>query len=124
MRNIVLAAMLLIFSSISCFAQDSTGISGVYLCKRDDTQFLTLRQDETFVLKQRKKPANKENPFIEFTGTYKLDGETLTLTLDDGKMAKGQIKGNVFTDGQGDTWIKRDPNQQNVVRPKYKSWLR
>jgi hypothetical protein len=127
MRNIVFAmALLICFICLAprSFGADLSGVSGVYLCHTDDTQFLTLRQDATFVLRQRVKPPDKEKPFMEFTGKYQLNGETLTLILDDGGIAEGQLKGSVFTDAQGDAWVKKSTEQKDVVRPKYKLWFR
>src|SRR5271169_3202576 len=98
MRNIILAIALLICLSVPGIAADLSGVTGVYLNQRDDTQFLTLRSDATFVLRQRKPQPDRNNPFIEFTGKYMLDGETLILMLDDGGKAVGKLKGNVFTD--------------------------
>jgi hypothetical protein len=124
MRNIVFAMALLICFAVPGISADLSPVSGVYLSQRDDTQFLTLRPDATFVLKQRKTPPDKDKPFIEFSGNYQLNGETITLLLSDGGTAEGQLKGSVFTDSQGDAWVKRNTEQQNVVRPKYKSLFR
>jgi len=124
MRSIVFAIALLMCWGVSCIAQDLSPVNGVYLSKRDDTQFLTLRQDSTFVLKQRKSPPDKNDPFVEYTGKYQLDGENIKLILDDGGTAQGTVKGNIFTDGQGDIWVKKGTEQENVVRPKYKPWWR
>ncbi|MFZ0927875.1 MAG: hypothetical protein WAN11_04710 [Syntrophobacteraceae bacterium] len=124
MRNIVFALALLICFAVQSIAADLNVVSGVYLNKSDDTQFLTLRPDATFFIKQRKKPPDKENPFVEFSGKYELNEEQVTLILDDGRIGKGQLKGNVFTDGQGQMWVKKSEEEHNVVRPKYKPWYR
>lgn len=120
MKNIVFALALLICFPVPSSAADLTPVSGTYFSRRDNTQFLMLRPDATFVLKQRKKPPDPDNPFIEVSGTYVLNGETIALKLQDGGTAEGHIKGNVFTDGQDEPWIKKG-EEQNVVRPKYKS---
>lgn len=111
---------LLICFAVPGIAADLKAISGVYLSQRDNTQFLKLRADATSFLKQRKMPSEKENPFIELSGKYELNWEKVTLILQDGGTGHGQLKGNVFTDGQGETWVKKGTEQQNVVRPKYK----
>jgi hypothetical protein len=123
MKNIVFALALLICFPVPSGAADLAPVSGTYFSHRDNTQFLTLRPDATFVLRQRKKPPDPDNPFIEFSGTYALNGETLTLRVDDGGKADGQLKGNVFTDGQNEQWIKKG-EEQNVARPKYKPLYR
>ena len=119
MKNIVFALALLICFPVPSSAADLTSVSGTYFSQRDNTQFLLLRPDATFVLRQRKKPPNPDNPFTEFSGTYSLNGETITLQIPDGGSAKGKIKGNVFTDSQDEPWVKKG-EEQNVVRPKYK----
>ncbi len=119
MKNIVFALALLICFPVLSSAVDLAPVSGTYFSQRDNTQFLTLRPDATFVLKQRKKPPDTDNPFIEFSGTYALNGETITLKLQDGGKADGHLKGNVFTDAQSEQWVKKG-EEQNVVRPKYK----
>jgi hypothetical protein len=124
MRNIVFAMALLICFAVPGIAADLNAVSGVYLSQRDNTQFLTLRPDATFFLKQRKMPPEKENPFIELSGKYELNGEKVTLILPDGGTGQGELKANVFTDAQGDTWVKKATEPQNVVRPKYKSFFR
>jgi hypothetical protein len=124
MRNIALATALLVLLTCPCIAADVSGLAGVYFCHRDETQFLTLRADSTFVLRQRKKPPDKDEPFVEVNGTYILNGEILQLLIDEGKSAQGNLKGTVFTDAQGDVWEKKSTEPQNVVRPKYKPWYK
>jgi len=123
MRNIVLAVALAICLSAPSIAADLNAVSGVYLNRSDDAQFLTLRPDATFFLRQKKSPPSKANPFVEFSGKYELNGETVTLILSDGGMAQGQLQGNVFTDSQGSAWVKKGTEQQKpVVKPWYKVW--
>ncbi len=124
MKKIVSGLILLIFWISPTLAADMSAVAGVYLNQRDDTQFLTLRPDASFVLRQRKKPPDKDNPFVEFNGNYEINGETISLKLADGGQALGQLKGNVFTDGQGEIWVKRGTEQHNVTRPKSKPWYR
>jgi hypothetical protein len=107
MRNIVFAMALLICFAVPGIAADLNAISSVYLSQRDNTQFLTLRPDATFFLKQRKMPPEKEDPFIEFSGKYELKWEKVTLILPDGGTGQGQLQGDVLTDGQGETWVKK-----------------
>ena len=120
MKNIVIAAALLICFAVPAIAADLNAVSGTYYSRRDNTKFLTLRPDSTFVLKQRKDPPDMDNPFVEFTGRYQLNGEALTLMLTDGGTAEGKLKGLVFTDGQGEEWVKKSTDPKNVERPKPK----
>jgi hypothetical protein len=52
-------------------------------------------------------PPEKENPFVEFSGKYELKWEKVTLILPDGGTGQGQLQGDVFTDGQDETWVKK-----------------
>jgi hypothetical protein len=118
MKNAVFATLLLIcFAGVS-IAADPASVAGTYISQRDNKQFITLYPDSTFHIKQRKKPADLDNPFIEISGKYILDGETLKLMLDDGGTASGQLKANTFEDTQGDKWVKPGTEEQNMERPK------
>jgi hypothetical protein len=119
MRYIVFALALLICFPALSSAVDLAPVSGTYFSQRDNTQFLTLRPDGTFVLKQRKKPPDPDNPFVEFSGSFAFNGDTVTLKLDDGGKADGHVKGDVFTDAQNEAWTKKG-EEKDVVRPKYK----
>jgi len=118
MRNIVIAMALLICFAVPAVAADLNAVSGTYYSRRDDTKFLMLRPDATFVLKQRKDPPDKDNPFLELSGKFELNGETLKLILTDGRTAEGKLKGNVFTDSQGEEWAKKPTEPKNVGRAK------
>ena len=121
MRNIVFAMALVICFVVPAVAADLNAVSGTHYSKRDDTKFLLLRNDGTFILKQRKDPPDRDNPFMEFSGKFELNGETLKLTIIDGDKvgtAEGKLKGSVFTDGQGEEWAKKSTESKDVVRPK------
>lgn len=120
MKSIVIVMALLFCFAAPSTAADLNSVSGTYYSAKDKTQFLTLRSDGTFTLKQRKSPPEADNPFIEFSGRYQLNGEKITLLLEDGGGAEGQIQGPVFKDSQGDVWQKKAEGPQNVERPKYK----
>jgi hypothetical protein len=125
MRNIVFAMALLICFAVPAVAADLNAVSGTYYNKRDDTKFLTLRNDGSFTLKQRKDPPDKDDPFVEFSGKYQLNGETLKLTVGEGEnagTAEGKLKGSVFTDSQNEEWVKKSTEQKNVERVKPKRW--
>ncbi|MGC9964794.1 MAG: hypothetical protein ABSE08_05265 [Syntrophobacteraceae bacterium] len=118
MKNAAIATALLICFTISSFAADLSSASGTYINKRDKTQFITFYPDATFHLKQRKQPPDVENPFIELSGKYELNGETVKFILQDGGTGTGQLKANAFMDGQGDIWVKQGTDDQGVQRPK------
>ena len=122
MRYIVFAMAVAVCFTAPSIAADLSGVSGVYLSRLNDSQFLTLRPDGTFFLRQKRTPPAKINPFIEFSGNYELNGETVILMLPNGGTAQGQLRGNIFTDSQGAVWVKRGTEQQKPVKPWYKVW--
>jgi len=124
MRNAVIAMALLICFAVPAVGADLSAISGTYISQRDDTKFLMLRPDGTFLLKQRKDPPDRDNPFLEFSGKYEVNGEALKLILTDGGSAEGKLKGIVFTDSQGEEWVKKSTEQKNVERIKPKPFWR
>lgn len=118
MKNAILVIAFLVCFTGSSVAADFTAASGTYISQKDNKEVLILYPDATFHLKQRKKPPDIDNPFIELSGKYELTGETVKLILQDGGTGTGQLKGNVFQDTQGDMWIKQTDVQQNVQRPR------
>jgi hypothetical protein len=102
--TLVLATFLLLTVSFSFAASDST-VSGTYINKVDK-EYLTLNPDGTFHLKLRKRPADPDNPFINATGKYRVNGNDIQLDLDDGGEASGKMQGTTFVDNEGKSWTK------------------
>jgi hypothetical protein len=124
MKNMIIAIAVLICFAVPAVAADLNAVSGTYVSQRDDTKFLMLRPDATFVLKQRKDPPDRDHPFVEFTGKYEISGEKLKLILADGGTAEGKLSGNMFTDSQGEEWVRKPATPKNVERPKPKPYWR
>lgn len=107
MKALFLALMaLLLLSDFSGPAYSQSTVSGTYVNK-ESKEYLTLYPNGTFFLKNRKSPADVQHPFEDLSGTYMVNGETITLQLSDGGTADGKIKGNVFEDSQGKPWLKQ-----------------
>lgn len=98
---------LLLLAVFSGAAHSQSPAAGTYINSEDSKEYLTLYPNGTFFLKQRKVPQNLEHPFEDLTGTYKMNGDAITLELGDGGEAEGKIKNNVFEDGQGKPWVKQ-----------------
>lgn len=106
MKKLVVLMIFLFFSLISLPACQSSQIggngrvAGKYVNVDDSTEYLELHDDGTYYLLEFA---------TEFTGTWQVEGETLTLTFDDmpaNITAKGTINGNTIVDQDGKTWVK------------------
>jgi len=95
-------------------------VAGTYVNKQNNKEYLTLRSDGTFTLKQQRKPYNMEHPYMTLEGSYKLDGEKVLLNLRDGGEAEGKIQDNAFVDGEGKLWVNEKlpgPKKDEEQRP-------
>lgn len=122
MKRMAFAMALVICLAAPCIAADLNSVSGTYIYQPNNSEFLKLRPDATFVLKQKKTPPDSKKPFVKFSGKYELNGETITLKTSDGGTAKGQLRGNVFTDNQGKKWVKKEPDREKEVKSTQKHW--
>lgn len=86
-------------------ATSSTSLAGTYVNQQNNKEYLTLRADGTFTLKQQSKPYNVDHPYMTLEGSYKLDGEKVLLNLKDGGEAEGKLQDNAFVDGEGKRWV-------------------
>lgn len=120
----VLPALLLVLASPPVFAADASpppaasattaaSVAGTYVSPQNSREYLTLRPDGTFTLKQQSKPYNIEHPYMTFEGSFKMEGEKVMLLLRDGGEATGKIQDNAFVDTDGKPWMK-----QNAPAPK------
>jgi hypothetical protein len=86
-------ALTLLFSLFGC----SKGVTGIYVHEKNKREYLELRSDSMFFV---------HGVGQSVSGKYKVDGETITLTLDNGPSVQAKIHGSVFTDPDGESWIK------------------
>jgi hypothetical protein len=123
MKGIFLAVLFVFIATGICLAADPSSISGTYICKSDNKEYITLAADGSFHLKQRKFPPTPDNPFMEVNGKFESSGETITLKLADGGEGTITLKENTIDDGNGKTWVKEgsEPHKQ-VERPKRIKW--
>ncbi|SKA77944.1 hypothetical protein SAMN05443428_10283 [Caloramator quimbayensis] len=94
-RNIILvvAIFVLTFTLAAC----SKSVSGTYYNQKNKEEYLELKSDGTFYVKEGG---------LGFAGKYKIDGNEITLETSIGMAAKGVINGNTITDEEGQIWIK------------------
>lgn len=113
MRKIVLLVMALSFVVFANLVSAATELDGNYISRDNKNEHIILGKDGKFVLKQQKKPYDMEHPYVTIEGSYKTDGEAVTLNLPDGGEATGKVQDGVFIDSQEKYWIKEGV-QQNV----------
>jgi hypothetical protein len=122
MKSIILATLFVFIATGICLAGDPSSISGTYINKSDNKEYLVLSADGSFHLKQRKFPPELDNPFIEVSGRFESSGDTITLKLADGGEGTVTIKDNTIDDGNGKTWVKEGSEHKTVERPKHMKW--
>lgn len=120
MKRAILFAVALAFTivfSIPVHAEEP--VYGTYINKDNSKEYLTLKADKTFFLKQENKPFDPEHPYAELTGTYVMNGESIKLLLSDGGVADGKIVNGTFDDGKGKPWLKQGytPKSDKEVGP-------
>lgn len=104
-------------------AASSPSVAGTYVNQQNNKEYLTLRADGTFTLKQQTKPYNLEHPYTTLEGSYRLDGEKVLLNLKDGGEAEGKIQDNAFVDNQGKHWVNEKlpaPKKDEEQKPARK----
>jgi hypothetical protein len=88
-----LLALALTLSLFGC----SKGVTGIYVNDKNKRDYLELRSDSTFFLREHG---------MGVSGKYRIDGEVITLTLDAGPSVQGKLHGAVITDDEGQTWAR------------------
>jgi len=79
--------------------QDYTASApGRYFRKGKPTDYVELGADQKFFVQQDGKG---------FTGTYKVQGDTVTLILPNGTAGRAQFSGDTMTDTDGIVWVKQ-----------------
>ncbi|HEV3038657.1 MAG TPA: hypothetical protein VHA33_12855 [Candidatus Angelobacter sp.] len=90
----VILACILIVAMVAC----SKNIAGTYVQQRDRKEYLELRGDGTFFLRERG---------VGVSGHYRVDGEVVTLTLDgSGRAIQVKLQGGTLVDDGGQLWVK------------------
>lgn len=92
--NLVLLIGLLSVSLVVC----SGGIAGTYVHDKNHNEYLELRRDSTFFLKEHG---------MGLSGKYRVDGDTITLIVERGMSTQGKMRGNTLIDDDGESWVKR-----------------
>jgi len=100
--------------------------AGTYVNQQNSKEYLTLRADGSFTLKQQKKPYDIEHPYMSIEGSFKLQGDKVILQLKEGAEAEGKIQDNVFVDAEGKPWMKQNappPKKEEDSRPSRRRTL-
>ena len=71
---------------------------GKYVNKDNATQYIELKSDKSFFL--------KENG--SHSGKYEVNGNVLTIVLGNGQSARANFKGNTVIDELGKVWVKQN----------------
>jgi len=90
-------APLLAFVLMLCLFGCSKGVSGIYVHDQHKSDYLELRSDSTFFLRVDE---------MGLSGKYRVDGEIITLTVNNGPSVQMNIHAGVLTAPQGQTWSK------------------
>jgi len=93
-RFSLLLVVILAFSLIAC----SKSLSGKYVNKDNNKDYIEFKSDKTFYVKEGGSG---------YSGEYKIDGDEITFTLGSGEAAKCTIKGNSIIDEEDEVWEKK-----------------
>ena len=99
-------------------------LNGTYINKDNKSEYITFSPDGKFFLKQKKKTVGSELPaYDSIEGTFKTDGDAVTLKLPGGGEAVGKFKAGTFLDNERRLWIKEGAPQKMAppLQPKKKS---
>jgi len=75
----------------------SVSVAGTYRSQENNSDYLELRSDNTFFVKENSS---------SFSGKYRVDKDIITLELPSGFSAQGKIDGNTIIDDQNKKWVK------------------
>jgi len=105
-------ALAMVFGSLSCGpgpeGRTRASISGTYMNRDNPDEYLELRADGTFYLKE-----------IEagFVGEWDIKGDVLTLSFPLGLAARGRVEGDTVVDEEGKTWVKKEEKPITRIAP-------
>ncbi len=112
-RSIVLIAALAMVVGFSDPSRSANELNGTYMNQDNKSEYIAFSLDGKFFLKQQKRPYDMEQPYVTIEGTYTVNGDTVVLKLPNGGQAVGKIKGDLFVDNQGKSWLKQGGSQVN-----------
>lgn len=122
MKHIILLvtalAAILVFTGLSSAASELTG---TYISQDNKNEYITFGHDGKFFLKQKKKSIGSETPsYDSIEGTFKIEGDLVTMKSPDGAEAFGKIKDGTFLDNERRIWIKEGApkKMEPVTQPK------
>lgn len=75
----------------------SESIFGTYLNEDTPGEYLELKSDGTFFLRESR---------ISYWGRYEIKNDVLTIKLESGLAARGKIVGNMIIDDDDEVWVK------------------
>jgi hypothetical protein len=114
-------AVIFVFTGMSSAAGE---LNGTYISKDNKNEYITFGHDGKFFLKQKKKSIGSETPsYDSIEGTFKIEGDSVTMKLPDGAEALGKIKDGTFFDNERKIWIKEGTpkKMEPVTQPKRRS---
>jgi len=105
-KAISLAVVLgVLFSSAGC----SKNISGIYVRDKTKKDFIELRSDGTFILREHGS---------EVSGKYRVDGDVIKLTIAGETSVQAKLHDGVIVDSQSQPWIKGErPGEAASAQP-------
>jgi hypothetical protein len=89
----VSAILALLFSMAGC----SKNFTGIYVHDKNKKDYIELRSDGTFFLRERG---------VGASGKFRVDGQVLTLTFDGGPALQGKVHDDIIVDDGGESWTK------------------
>lgn len=75
----------------------SVSVAGTYRSQENNSDYLELRSDNTFFVKESSS---------SFSGKYRVDKGILTLELPSGFSVQCKIDGNTIIDDENEKWVK------------------
>ena len=99
LRNWLLVGLVVVLlvslgATIGCVS--NSGIAGTYVNQDDDSEYLELKADGTYDLREGG---------ADFTGEWEVEGDEIEITWM-GFVATGTIEDNKITDQDGKVWVK------------------
>lgn len=94
---VFLVLLLIALVLVGC-SRSSKSVAGTYVNKANSSEYLELKANGEFYLRELG---------MGLTGEYEIEGDTITLKLDMGFAARGRIRGNTLIDEDGKIWVKR-----------------
>lgn len=83
----------------ACSGTAVCSVCGIYVNQENPSDFLELKADGTFY---------NEEGGIGFSGTWEIEGDTITLSLEGLPFAtRVTVQGNTIIDPDGEVWVKQ-----------------